>query len=63
VGIRIASGSSDNVIGGPVEGDRNIVSGNTNGVWIEAAHRNVRGNSQCTLQHRTGGDEIKLVSW
>lgn len=29
---------------------------------VEAAHRNIRGNWQCTLQHRTGGDEIKVAA-
>src|SRR2546423_732875 len=32
------------------------------GVVIESAHRNVKGNWQCTLQHRTGGNEIKVAA-
>jgi len=32
------------------------------GFVIEHAHRNTRGNWQCTLQYRTGGDEIKIAA-
>jgi hypothetical protein len=32
------------------------------GYVVEHAHRNVKGHWQCTLQHRTGGDEVRVVA-
>lgn len=32
------------------------------GYVVEPAHQNIKGNWQCTLQHRIAGDEIKVAA-
>ena len=42
-GVTLSSGASSNTIGGTTAGERNIISGNGNGVWIEGTNTSNNG--------------------
>jgi len=59
--------AQDNVVGGPAAGDRNVVSGNSDGVWVEDSANLVQGNFvgtdvSGTLPLGNRVDGIRIVS-